>query len=54
VEGIEFHEILFLISRITYIMFILSIVATFDFEIENMDGKTTFLHEDIEEQIYMK
>jgi hypothetical protein len=32
----------------------LSIDATFDFEIEQMDVKTTFLHGDLEEEIYMK
>jgi hypothetical protein len=33
---------------------LLSIAATFDFEVEQMDVKTTFLHGDLEEEIYMK
>jgi hypothetical protein len=32
----------------------LYVVATFDFEIEQMYVKTTFLHGDLEEEIYMK
>jgi hypothetical protein len=32
----------------------LSVAAAFDFEVENMDVKTTFLHRDLEEEIYMK
>jgi hypothetical protein len=32
----------------------LSVATAFDFEIEKMDVKTTFLHGDLEEQIYMK
>ena len=32
----------------------MSLVATFDLEIEHMDVKTTFLHGDLEEEIYMK
>ena len=34
--------------------FLLSIATAFDFEIEQMDVKTTFLHGDLEEEIYMK
>jgi hypothetical protein len=32
----------------------LSVVVAFDFELEQMDVKTTFLHGDMEEEIYMK
>jgi hypothetical protein len=33
---------------------LLSIVVAFDFEVEQMDVKTTFVHGDLEEEIYMK
>jgi hypothetical protein len=32
----------------------LSISTTFDFDVEHMDVMTTFLHRDLEEEIYMK
>ena len=32
----------------------MSLVAIFDLEMEKMDVKTTFLHGDLEEEIYMK
>jgi hypothetical protein len=32
----------------------LYVVVAFDFEVEQMDVKTTFLHGDLEEEIYMK
>jgi hypothetical protein len=32
----------------------MSLDTTFDLEIQKMDVKTTFLHGDLEEQIYMK
>jgi hypothetical protein len=32
----------------------MSMVATFDLEIDKMDVKTMFLHGDLEEEIYMK
>jgi hypothetical protein len=54
VEGIDFGEIFSHIAKLTSIRFILSIVATFDIEVEQMDVKTTFLHGDLEEEIYMK
>ena len=42
------------IAKVTSIRLILFIVVAFDFEIEEMDVKTTFLHRDLEEEIYMK
>jgi hypothetical protein len=54
VEGIDFGEIFSPVSKLTSIRFLLSIVVAFDFEVEKMDVKTTFLHGDLEEEIYMK
>jgi hypothetical protein len=41
-------------AKLTSIRFILSVVVAFDFKVEQMDVKTTFLHGDLEEEIYMK
>lgn len=54
VEGIDFGEIFSPVSMLTSIRFLLTIVAAFDLEVEQMDVKTTFLHGDLEEEIYMK
>jgi hypothetical protein len=54
VEGIEFGEIFSPIDKLTSIRFLLSIVVAFDLEVEQMDVKKTFLHGDMEEEIYMK
>jgi hypothetical protein len=54
VEGNDFGEIFSLVAKLTSIRFILSIVVAFDLEVEQMDVKTTFLHGDLEEEIYMK
>jgi hypothetical protein len=54
VEGIVFGEILSLVAKLTSIRFIFSFFVAFDFEVEQMDVKTTFLHGDLEEEIYMK
>ena len=42
------------VAKVTSIRLLLSVAAAFDFEIEQMDVKTTFLHGDLEEEIYMK
>ena len=54
VEGIYFGEIFSFVAKLSSIRFMLPVVVAFDFEIEQMDVKTTFLHGDLEEQIYMK
>jgi hypothetical protein len=54
VEGIDFGEIFSPVAKLTSIRFLLFIVVAFDLEVEQMDVKTTFLHGDLEEEIYMK
>jgi hypothetical protein len=54
VEGIDFGDIFSPVSKLTSIRFLLYVVVAFDFEVEQMDVKTTFLHGDLEEEIYMK
>jgi hypothetical protein len=54
VEGIDFGEIFSPIAKLTSIIFLLSIATAFDFEVEHMDLKTTFLHGDLGDKIYMK
>ena len=49
VKGIDFGEIFSPVSKLTSIIFLLSVVVAFDFEIEQMDVKTTFLHGNLEE-----
>eukprot|EP00253_Pinus_taeda_P028110 PITA_28110 len=41
-------------GKVASIRLLLSVVATFDFEVEQIDVKTTFLHRDLEEEIDMK
>ena len=53
-EGIVFGDIFSHVAKLNSIRFLLSISAAFDIEVEHMDVKTTFLHGDLEEEIYMK
>jgi hypothetical protein len=53
VEGIDFGEIFSPVAKLNSIIFILSIVVSFDLEVEQVYVKTTFQHGDMEEEIYM-
>jgi hypothetical protein len=54
VEGVDFGEIYSPIAKLTSIRVLMYLTEAFDLKIENMDVKTTFLHGDLEEEIYMK
>eukprot|EP00253_Pinus_taeda_P016015 PITA_16015 len=42
------------VAKVTSIRLLLSIATAFDFEVEQMDVKASFLHGDLEDEIYMK
>jgi hypothetical protein len=54
VEGVDFSDIFSPVAKLTSIRVLMSLVATFDLDIEQMDVKTSFLHGDLKEEIYMK
>ena len=53
-KGVDFNEIFSPVVKMSSIRTVLSLVATLDLEVEQMDVKTAFLHGDLEEEIYMK
>ena len=53
-KGIDFDEIFSLVVKMTSIRTILSQVVVEDLHLEQLDVKTTFLHGDLEEEIYMQ
>jgi len=54
VPGIDFGDIFSPVAKVTSIRLLLSVAVAFDFEVEQMDVKTSFLHGDLEEDIYME
>nr|GEV88898.1 retrotransposon protein, putative, Ty1-copia subclass [Tanacetum cinerariifolium] len=52
--GIDYNEVFSLVVRHTSIRVILALTACEDYELEQFDVKTTFLHGNLEEVIYMK
>ena len=54
VEGIDFGEIFSPVAKLNSIRFLLSVAISFDFDVEHIHVKRTFLHGYLEEEIYMK
>ena len=52
--GIDFGDIFSPVAKVTSIRLLLYVIAAFYFEVEQMDVKTSFLHGDQEEGIFMK
>ncbi|MCH83068.1 hypothetical protein A2U01_0003882 [Trifolium medium] len=52
-ERVDYNEIFSLMVKHTSIRVLLSLVAQGDLELEQLDMKTTFLHGDLDEEIYM-
>ena len=52
-KGIDFDEIFSPVVKMTSIHTILSLVAIEELHLEQLDVKTTFLHGDLDEEIYM-
>ena len=51
---VDFDEIFSPMVKMTSIRVIFGLVARFNLEVGQMDVKTTFLHSDMEEEIYME
>jgi len=53
-EGIDYNESFSPVVKRTSIQMLLAIVAQFDLELKQMNVKKVFLHDEVEEEIYMK
>ena len=52
-EGIDYNEIFSPVVKLTTIRTVLALVARDNFYLEHIDVKTTFLHDDLENEIYI-
>ncbi|GKC72575.1 retrovirus-related pol polyprotein from transposon TNT 1-94, partial [Tanacetum coccineum] len=52
-QGVDYNEIFSPVVKMTTIRLVLSIVAAENLHLEQLDVKTTFLHGDLDEDIYM-
>jgi hypothetical protein len=54
VEGIDYTETFAPVSKMNSIRLVLSLAASYKWEVHQMDVKSTFLHGDLHEKIYME
>jgi hypothetical protein len=54
VEGIDYHETFSPVAKMNYIHLVLVLAASHKWEVHQMDVKSTFLHGDLQEEIYME
>jgi ATP-binding cassette subfamily B (MDR/TAP) protein 1 len=52
-KGIDFDKIFSPVVKMTSIRIILGVVTSLNLEVEQMDVKTAFLHEELEEEIWV-
>ena len=52
-EGIDHEETFLPVAMLKFIRILLSITAHYDYEIWQMNVKTAFLNDNLEEEIYM-
>ena len=52
-EGIDYNEVFSQVVKHTFIRILLALIAEYELELTQLDVKTTFLHADLEEEIYM-
>ena len=53
-EVVDYNEIFSPVVKLTTIRLVLKIVAAENLHLEQLDVKTTFLHGDLEEELYMR
>ena len=54
VQGVDYHETFASVAKMDSIRLVLAISASKHWEVHHMDVKSTFIHGDIHEEIYMK
>ena len=54
VEGIDYTKTFAIVTKMNSMHLVLSLVASYKWEVHQMDVKSAFLHGDLHEEIYME
>ena len=52
-EDVDYNEVFSLVIKYTFIRILLALVAEYELKLAQLHVKTTFLHRDLEEEIYI-
>ena len=52
--GIDYSDIFSLVAKLTYVHLFISLVASYDCDLHQLDIKNVFLHRDLQEEVYME
>jgi len=52
-EGINYNEVFSHVVKHSFICILLALAVQYDYELDQLDVKIAFLHDDLEEEIYM-
>ena len=52
-EGVDYNEVFSLVVKHSSIRILLALKTQYDYKLNQLDVKTAFLHDDLEEEIYM-
>ena len=52
--GVDYSDTFFPVAKTTYVWIFISLVATYNWDLHQLDIKNAFLHGDLQEEVYME
>ena len=52
--GMDYYDSFFLVAKMTYVRLFISLIATYNWDLHQLDIKNVFLHDDLHEEVDME
>ena len=52
--GVDYYDTFSLVAKMTFVRLLISLAATYNWDLYQLDIKKVFLHDDLQEEVYMK